>query len=151
MNRAQVGWQMPEGVRALSNLITMLFQAAAACNVSATKSSGWDYRGLRLDGKYWVGVNFAQPEKLAFITRCRIDPEKARALPVGELTEESSVPGRYCWGREVELHSESTYFFARSKVSQMRWLEAFLRECLSQTQSIETPDQPPIPEEPEGN
>ena len=41
--------------------------------------------------------------------------------------------------------------FARSKVSQMEWLEGFLRECLAKARSIETPDQPPIPEEPEGD
>jgi hypothetical protein len=152
MNLAQVGWHMPEGVRALSNLMTMLFEVAAACKVSASKSSGWGCIGLYLDeSKSWIGVDFAQPEKLRFGTRCRIDPEKARKLGVGELTEEAWVPGGYRWWREVELQSEPAYFFARSKVSQMRWLQAFLRECLSQARSIETPDQPPIPEEPEGN
>jgi hypothetical protein len=151
MNLAQVGWQMPEGVRALSNLMTMLFQAAGACKVSAHKSSGWDYLGLRLDGKYWVGVEFSEPEKLWFSTLCRVNPEAAAKLGVGELQEDTSIPGGHQWCREVELQSEPAVFFARSKVSQMRWLEGFLRECLSQARSIEIPDQPPIPEEPEGN
>ena len=31
----------------------------------------------------------------------------------------------------------------------MEWLERFLRDCLAKARSIETPDQPPIPEEPE--
>ncbi len=32
----------------------------------------------------------------------------------------------------------------------MEWLEKFLRECLALARSIETPDQPPIPDEAEG-
>jgi hypothetical protein len=63
--------------------------------------------------------------------------------------EEGWVPGRYRWWRSAELNSEPIHFFARSKVSQMEWLEKFLRECLTLARSIETPDQPPIPEEPE--
>jgi hypothetical protein len=153
MTLAQVGKYMPEGLRALSNLMNMLFEAAAACKVSVKKQAGWDFIGLTLDGrKYWVGVFFSDPEKLQFATRCRIDPEKAAKLGAGELTEENWVPGRYRWWREVELDSESIHFFSRSKVSQMQWLEDFLREYLAQARLIETPDQPPIPEEPdEGN
>jgi hypothetical protein len=150
MTLAQVGKYMPEGLRALSNLMNMLFEAAGACKVPVKKGAGWDYIGLNLDGqKYWVGVNFAEPEKLWFGTRSRIDPEAASKLGVGELAEESWIPGRYRWWRGVELDSESVHFFSRSKVSQMQWLEGFLRECLTQARSIETPDQPPIPEEPE--
>jgi hypothetical protein len=149
MTLAQVGKYMPEGLRALSNLMNMLFEAATACKVSVKKAVGWDYIGLNLDGlKYWVGVNFSAPEKLWFATRCRIDVDAATRLGVGELAEESWVPGRYRWWRRAELDSEPIHFFARSKVSQMQWLEGFVRECLAQARSIETPDQPPIPEGP---
>src|SRR5205085_2584948 len=111
---------------------------------------GLDGLGLKIDErKYWVGVWFPEPEKLWFSTRCRIDPEKAAKIGVGELGEETWVPGRTTWNRGVELDSEPVHFFARSKVSQMQWLESFLRECLDQARPIETPDQPPIPEEPE--
>jgi hypothetical protein len=40
------------------------------------------------------------------------------------------------------------HFFSRSKVSQIEWLIGFVRECLTMARSIQTPDQPPIPEEP---
>jgi hypothetical protein len=141
---------MPEGLRALSNLMNMLFEAANACKVPVRKSAGWDSMGVSLDGlKYWVGVNFSAPENLWFGTRCQIDPEAAARLGVGEMTVENWVPGRHRWLRKVELDSESVHFFARSKVSQMQWLEGFLRECLAQARSIETPNQPPIPEEPQ--
>jgi hypothetical protein len=105
---------------------------------------------LSLDGlKYAVGVTFSEPEKLWFGTRCRIDPEAVSNLGIGELTEASWVPGRYRWWRVVELDSEAVHFFSRSKVSQMQWLEAFLRDCLEKARSIMTPDQPPIPDEPD--
>jgi hypothetical protein len=150
MTLAQVGKYMPEGLRALSNLMNMLVEAAGACQLSVKKIAGWDNIGLNLDGlRYWVGVNFAEPEKLWFGTRGRIDPEAAAKLGVGELGEENWIPGRYRWWRGAELDSESNHFFARSKVSQMQWLEGFLRDCLVQARSIETADQPPIPEEPE--
>ena len=152
MKLAQVGWHMPEGVRALSNLLNMLFEAAMACKISVKKTASWDSMGVNLDGlKYWVGILHASPEKLWFGTRCRIDPEAAARLSGGEITEESWVPGRYRWWRGVELDSEPVHFFSRSKVDQMRWLESFLRESVTMARSIETPDQPPIPEEPEEN
>lgn len=150
MNLTQVGKFMPEGVRALANMLNMLLEAALACKVSTEKSSGWKYIGFLLDGKkYWIGLGYDDPEKLVFSTRCRIDPEATARLGEGELTEENWVPGRYRWVRRAELASEAIHFFERSKVSQMRWLEGFLRECLTMARSIETPDQPPIPDEPE--
>ncbi len=50
MTLAQVGKYMPEGVRAFSNLMNMLFEAASACKVQVKKAAGWDYGGLKLDG-----------------------------------------------------------------------------------------------------
>jgi hypothetical protein len=152
MRLAQVGHAMPEGLRALGNLLTMLFEAAKACKVSINISAGWEQTGIKLDGrKYWVGFEYAAPEKLWFGTRCQINPEAAARLGVGELLRESGIPGDYCWWHSVELDSEEVHFFSRGKVSQMEWLQGFLRDCLAKARSIETPDQPPIPEEPEGN
>src|SRR5213079_3191710 len=105
---------------------------------------------LSLDGtKYWIGVILSEPEKLWFGTRTRIDPEAAAKLGVGELEEVSWVPGGFRWWNGAELEPAPVHFFARSKVAQMEWLEQFLRDCLAKARSIETPDQPPIPEEPE--
>jgi hypothetical protein len=151
MTLTQVGKYMPDGLRAWGNLLNMLCEAAAACKVAAVLSADWESIGVKLDRKYWVGVNYADPDKLWFGTRCRIDPEAVAKLGIGELTEESWVPGRYRWWKGVELDSEAIHFFSLHKVKQMEWLEGFLRECLAQARSIETPDQLPIPEEPEGD
>ncbi|MBY0523912.1 MAG: hypothetical protein K2R98_10970 [Gemmataceae bacterium] len=154
MTLTQVEKYMPEGVRALGNLLNMLFEAAGACKVAAKKTlgragPGRDYIGLKLDGKYWVGIEFAEPEKLWFRTWCRIDAEAAAHLGVGQLGDESWIPGRACWEQVVELDSEDVHFYSRHKVGQFQWLESFLRECLVKARSIEIADQSPIPEDPE--
>jgi hypothetical protein len=148
MTLTQVGKYMPEGLRALGNLFNMLFEAAASCNISAKITASREETGINLDvGKYRVGINYAEPEKLWFRTRCRIDHEAAVRLGVGEVTEESLVPGRSCWWQAAELDSEDVHFYSRTKVSQMQWLESFLRECLAMGRKIETPDQRPIPDD----
>jgi hypothetical protein len=150
MTITQVNKYLPEGTRALWGLMNMLIEAATACKVSVKKYPGWGSTGLNLDGlKYWVGVNGDDPETLWFGTRCQIDPEAARKLGVGDLSEEGWVPGRYRWWRGAELNSEPVHFFSRSKVGQMEWLESFLKECLRMARSIETDEQAPIPEEPQ--
>lgn len=152
MTLTQVEKFMPEGVRALNNLLNMLFEAARACKIPVKKSAGWDYIGLTLDGnKYWVGIFFAEPEKLWFTTYSRLDPVAATRLGVGELREENTAPGRYRWWLGAELDSEGAHFYSRTKVGQMEWLEKFIRDGLVKARSIETPDQPPIPDQSEGN
>lgn len=149
MNLAQVGKYMPEGVRAMSNLLNMLVEAAHACHLSVVRSPGWDSIGLKLDNqKYWLGVTYAEPEKLWFGTRNRIDSDKIGPLGDGEqMTEEDWIPGRQRWWRGGELDSEAVHFFARSKVNQMEWLMGFLRECVAKARAIESPDQTVIPDE----
>jgi hypothetical protein len=148
MTLAQVGRDMPGGLRALSNLLNMLVEAAGACKVAVKKYPEWNSIGLLLDGrKYWVGVNFSEPECLVFNTCCRINLEAATKLGVGEIFQEKWVPDLNRWSRWVDLDSEEIHFYSRSKVRQMEWLEDFLRDCLAKARSIETPDQPPPMEE----
>ncbi len=88
MTLTQVGPYMPDGVRALASLLNMLMEAVAACKVTATRSTGWDYIGLKVDGKFWVGIEISEPEKLRFYTNCKIQREAATKLGVGEVWEE---------------------------------------------------------------
>ena len=148
----QVGKYMPEGLRAWGNMLNMLYEAGAACKVTAKISASVEYIGVKIDGagrKYWVGTDYVTPDRLCFGTSSQIDPKKAAELGVGQLTEESWVPGRYRWWRCVELDSEPIHFFSLSKVKQMEWLVRFLRESLELAHRIETPDQPPPADEPE--
>ena len=132
---------MPEGTRALSNLKNMLLEAATVCNVSIKPTCAWEYIGLILDRKYWITILFAEPQTLWFSTCCSLDPKKARQLGI-ELEEKSDDPGGYHWETGADLESEEIHFFSRSKESQMKWLEEFLRKCLSKARSIESSEQP---------
>lgn len=150
MKISQVGKSMPEGTRALSNFKNMLQEAALACLPAVKPWSGWDLIGVKLErGRYQACLNFSNPNTLWFETRCRIDPERAVKLGLRELGEESWIPGRFYWWKGVELDSEEHHFFSLSKADQMQWLIDFLQDGLSKARSIETPDQPPLPEEPE--
>ena len=145
----QVTYELSGGVRSLRSLVDMLYEAALACKMSVKKSTAWDYMGVTLDGKYWAGIMMDDPEKLRFKTQCSIDADAAAKLGVGELWQESWVPGRHRWGRIANLASEDTHFFSRTRAGQMQWLEKFLRECLDLAKKIEAPNQPAIVEEPE--
>jgi hypothetical protein len=142
MTLTQVGPYMPDGVRALASLLNMLMEAVAACKVTATKNAGWDYIGLKVDGKFWVGIYITDPDKLHFLTNCKIQREAAVKLGVGDVSEESWIPGRSRWRRTAELASEDIHFFARTKVSQMQWLQKFVAESLGMARAIVSPDQP---------
>jgi hypothetical protein len=147
MTLAQVGKYMPEGLRALANLMNMLVEAAAACKVTTKRTWTKEYIGLYLTGGYWIGVDFSDPETLWFSTSRGIDPGAAARLGAGEVFQDRDVPGGNRWRHKIELDSEAVHFFSRSKVSQMECLEGFLRECLAQARSIETPGQLPAPDE----
>jgi hypothetical protein len=154
MTLAQVGKYMPEGVRALANLIEMLVEAGNHCGPPAKKWVGEDFAGVRLaQRKYWVGIYFSEPERLYFEAYTRINENAADSLslfhPELKVVREKTEAGDcwcYWW---VDLDSEPVHFFSRSKVRQLAWLEEFMRDSLEKAHSIEIPNQPPIPDEPE--
>lgn len=146
MTLVHVGKYMPEGLRAASHLMTMLTEAAAACRVPFQKGSGWDALGVTLDrGKYWVGVKCSEPEKLWFGTKARIHTEAGGRLPGWEVLPPG---GEFTAWRGEELDSPAVHFYSRSKVEQMEWLEDFIRVSLELARAVETPDQPPPPDDP---
>jgi len=95
-----------------------------------------------------MGVQFSEPEKIWFATYCRINTDAAK-LSTGKVYEDTEAYGGYSWAHGVELDSEEVHFFSRSKVSQMQWLEKFIRDCLAKARTIETPDQPAMAEIPD--
>ena len=76
-------------------------------------------------------------------------PRSGGSLGLGRVDEENGYPAATGGGDGVELDSETSISSRARRSSQMQWLEELLRECLTTARSIETPDQPPIPEEPE--
>jgi hypothetical protein len=147
-----VGWQLKEGGRALQNFMVMLQETARACQIPEKSYMSVDQVGYTLQGgRYWFGIMLAEPEKLWFATRGRIDPDAARRLGIGSVEPDepgNRVPGGMRWWRAGELESEEVHFYLLSKVKQIQWLEKFLRECLELARQIEIPDSTPDPPEP---
>ena len=133
----QVTWEMTTGVRSLRNLVDMLYEAAAGCQLKAQIKGSSDWMGIYIDGrKYWAGVLFSAPETLVFGTDwASVDPAAATVLGIGTTNEWADGKG-HDWRREVDLQSEDVHFFARSKASQMQFLEQFLRENLALAEKI---------------
>lgn len=151
MAQTHAGKEVPEGIKAFGNLLNMLFEAALGCKVSVRVLGGRNYNGILLDGaKFWVGLVYTDPGKLTFCTRCRIDHEAAARLGVGKVMRQGGTPVRFRWWREAALDSDSVGFFARNTISQMQWIEAFLRDCLEKARAISTADQPSGPGQPGG-
>jgi hypothetical protein len=142
-----VNWQMAGGVRALRRLLDMLQEAATAGKLQLQKYTGWDDIGYYVEAKkYWLGINYDDPEYLIFMTNdLRIDTAAAKALQVGKIQEKRWAPGGYVWRRDVNLETEETHFYCRSKASQMQWLEHFLRESIEIGARIAAAEQPVSP------
>jgi hypothetical protein len=148
MTMGQVTWEMTTGVRSLRNLVDMLYEATAACGMKAQiKGDAW-WIGVFIDGRrYWAGIMYSDPETLVFGTdyAC-VDPERAENLGVGSTYEWDDKKGHE-WRREINLQSEELHFFARSKASQLQFLEQFLRENyeLAKAVTIEAQTRPTVP------
>jgi hypothetical protein len=129
----------------------MVEEAARGCRVPVTRVGSLDSLGVRFGEGYWMGLAFEEPGCLRFQTEGKcIDPAAAANLEIGCVVANPQAPGGLSWRRVAELGSEQIDFYSRSTAHQMEWVEAFLRECLSQARSIETGDQPPTTEEPKG-
>jgi hypothetical protein len=122
----------------------MLEEAARGCRASVKRTASLDSMGVMIHGRYWIGLAFEEPGSLRFQTeQSRIDPVAASNLGVGSVIANPCAPGGLSWRRVAELGSDEIAFYSRRAPDQMGWVEAFLRECLAQARSIETPDQPP--------
>src|SRR5262249_40597117 len=102
--------------------------------------ASWDWIGLYLDRrKYWVGVRSSEPEKLWFASEPDVvDPVAAERLGIGLVDN-----GKLWIGYDLE--SEEVHFYSRSRPSQIKWLETFLKDGLRAARSVELPDAPVAP------
>jgi hypothetical protein len=134
---AQVDWQMAGGIRSLRSLIDMLQEAAVAYGLRPEKQRDdlWNSIGYYLKGgRFWVGVSYANPEKLIFHTHnTNLKITASDPLQIGEAVE--SAKGYY-WLPEAMLDSEDAHFFSRSRASQFQWLETFLKESADYAETL---------------
>ena len=138
MSVEQVDWQFIAGFRAFRNLLNMLATAIEAAQVPvSSRSAGWEWMGYYLDeGKFWVGIYHVRHNTVRFqLEKGRFDIERLKGLcPMKDRDGKSVV--------ELELDSEATHFFARSKESQLSLLTDFLKNTYQAAKScviVETP------------
>lgn len=146
MSMGQVTWELAGGVRALRTLSSMLYEAASACGLKAQLRGSADGLGVYLEGaRYWTGVEYEWPEYLIFSLSGR-PASKAAADKLGLTVDERKNKHDCTWHREINLESEDVHFFARSKQSQLEWVEQFLKESLALAKQIELPESssPPV-------
>jgi hypothetical protein len=143
MTMSQVTWELPTGVRSMRALADMLYEAASACKLKATIRGNTEWIGIHLDGRqYCAGIEFSAPERLYFGTDyASVDPNAAEKLGLGATAPWQDGDGHEWW-RDVDLESEDVHFFARSKASQMQFLEQFLRENYEHAKKVTLPGTP---------
>jgi len=132
MTIEHVGWQLPDGIAAMRNLIQMLGVALEAVPIPIySRRSGWDWIGYYLgsDTGLWVGIRHGSPAVVSLAFGSATPDRKAfNALGRGEWND----------GRPrfvLDLSSEAVHFFARSKESQLDLLTGFLRQAYADARS----------------
>jgi hypothetical protein len=148
----RVSWEMIPGIQAMTNFEAMLHAAASACQVRVKGSRANDSSGYHLEGQnYWFGFRYDSPRYLYLNTnQVAIDVEKARNLPFGAVYDYRWGPNGFMWQDCLDLESEEVHFFARSRESQLRCLEQFVKRFLDVVRTIELASPPGTPASGEG-
>jgi hypothetical protein len=128
MHSAAVGWELPNGIRALRTFLDMLSETITALGWKPRPSMSLEWFGyyLTVTGGhvFWVGTHPQDPGYICFTTEeTPINALRAAELPKGEVSD-----GR--WRVWADLTGEETFFFCRSAASQRQWLESYIRECV---------------------
>ena len=120
----QVSWELSAGLKALSNLRVMLAEAAAANGLSATTFANKQWSGIKIGKDYWAGIDFESPTILGVGTLRPLEhPQEAESLGLGLYDDQA-------W-TSIDLESEQVHFFARTRASQLRFLETYLRDSMN--------------------
>ena len=127
-----VSWQLPDGIRSLKNLMTLIEEALSKAGISIhQRSAAWDWHGFYLEQKkYYVGVRFDDPSVVQFMTQDLVIKEKDVSVPYGLLEEG-------WWHHDLNLSSEEIHFFALSRPSQFICLVDFLSQCKQSISKLE--------------
>lgn len=121
----QVSWELSAGLKALSNLRLMLAEAATANGLPATTYANKLWSGIRIGKDYWAGIDYDSPTILGVGTWLGVaDPDEAEKLGLSLYGDDQA------W-HSVDLESEQVHFFARSRASQLRFLESYLKDSMA--------------------
>lgn len=129
MGIEQVGWEYVNGIPAMRSLLGMIGQALDKAGLRSCRSkASWDYIGYSIDSDaFWAGIYFNEPTIVYWeFWKNTVDEEQVKAQ--GGVIDEN----RTCF--RLDLTSEDTCFFARSKDRQLAILTEFMREAHAKAQ-----------------
>ncbi len=126
LSMENVSWELIPGIRSFQALIAMLNEALAATNVSIHQfSAGRYWHGFYIEQKkFFIGIYYENPNLLVMNSEVDLAQNLPKQIGTGAITN-----GR--WENALDLTSERTHFFARSKVSQLQCLEEFIKTSLN--------------------
>ena len=120
----RVGWELIEGVKSFESLINMIVECLTNLEIPLTMtygSKGWHGCQLaRFEG--YVGIYLYEPNLVYFETQINLNGKNPDNLKFGEVNQDGN------WMRILNLAAEEVHFFARTKASQLRYLESFINE-----------------------
>ena len=139
MTMEQVTWELKNGVRAVWNLIQMLGEALDGHKAIYAQSVGKEWNGYYVtEKKGWAGVMWEKPTDLVFRTNeLAVDDDAAERVGYGAVEPYKWGPNRKAWYYRLRLESEEVHFFARTRESQMRCVEEFVKKGLEGLAKLE--------------
>jgi hypothetical protein len=119
----RVGWELPGGIRACRNLMTMLGEVIASRNLRYTRATAWDYIAyypVFLDRQLFVYLHYDRPGAICFDTnQMPVDSEKAKTAEqagCGRVVDDGHTPGGIKWERFLQLNDISRFWELRFAV-----------------------------------
>ena len=119
-----VSWELAEGVRSFRSLADMLGEALRLKNIQHQRSGAWDWRGYYLERKrFFIGFYFDEPSVLCINTEVDVASPIPKELKLGQIDDRR-------WNYKTDLATEQVHFYARSRASQLQFLERFVIEAI---------------------
>ncbi len=131
----RVGWEYEAGIEAFLNLQQMICEAVAAWGQQASVGAAQGWIAVKIgDGDCYVGLRYDEPCTLVFCTqpdRFEVSQDAADQVGYGQSGDGFPLPwpGQRWW-LTLDLGSEKEHFFARTRGSQRKCLEEFIKKGL---------------------
>lgn len=125
-----VSWELEEGVRSFRSLVDMLGEALRLNGIQSSRSGAWDWQGYYIDNKhFFVGIYFNEPNVIWINSEVDLDAPMSKEPELGQIDDRR-------WNFKIDLATEQVYFFARSRASQLQFLERWVREAVEYGRSL---------------
>ena len=123
----KVEWDLVPGIKSMLSLLNMIVEAMSAANISydaTTAGKSWQgyFKKYGTKKRIFIGIYLDDPGKVC------VQTENCSFSDDAVVTQGEIVNGK--WTETLDLTSEESHFFARSKQSQLSCLEEFLRDSV---------------------